>query len=105
MAKKEENIVYIECPRCMGAGQSQAWRPDFGICYRCRGRKAVRINIKSHRGALWHLRQKWLRVAKQLAKEKDPSEREFLEQHLAYIEQDGNRVRWELEYAESLLDK
>jgi len=95
--------VIIDCPRCGGRGSSNFW-PGSGICFRCRGKGIVTIDVEAHRKVLNMLRNKYRFTRRQLRKEKDPYEREFLETKLGFIEVDGTRVSAELEYAETLLE-
>jgi hypothetical protein len=89
-----KNFVWIDCPRCSGHGHRPEWHPDRGMCYRCRGKKEVRICVESHLAALRHLRAKYVSV-KKLAAEGNELAAEFL----PYVIQDGLRVRQDLEAA------
>lgn len=86
--------VTIECPRCDGAGRRQHWNPDAGICYRCKGRCSVTINVPRHKAALRHLRAKFCRLRAEAQ-----AGCEQAQEALSLCVQDGRSVRNDLEAA------
>ena len=92
--------VTIECPRCGGEGvRPHAWKPDAGVCYRCKGQGTVKINVEKHKAALRHLRAKYVRLRAEVRKLAEPHEDNVVVVALSYCVQDGHRVRADLEAA------
>lgn len=92
--------VEITCPRCGGTGRRPlAWKPDGGICYRCKGRCTVVINIARHKAALRHLRAKFVEQREELRNAVDADTAEFLAECLNRTVESGLRVRSDLELA------
>jgi hypothetical protein len=89
--------VTIPCPRCSGRGVGH-WKPDGGICYRCGGKKLVVVDTEKYVRVLHMLRAKYLRLLAEIraveAAGEDPS---LGREALAYVVQDGLRVRSTLE--------
>ncbi len=85
--------VEIPCPRCGGKGFG-TWKPDAGICYRCKGNQYVRVNIEKSEAALRHLRAKWVRLN---AEAKAGSE--LAAEFLRYVVEDGLRLKATIEEA------
>ena len=56
---KPETIVTFCCPRCNGAGQRAEWCPDNGICYLCKGKKLISVNIERGERHLSVLRKEY----------------------------------------------
>lgn len=81
----------IRRPRCSGKGGSPAWRPDAGVCYRCKGEGQVNIDVERYLKVLRFLRRRYAAIRHS----SDPEARE----ELAYVEADGRRVRAALEAA------
>ena len=95
------DIVYIACPRCCGQGHGN-WRPDAGICYRCRGARQVQVDVKKTVGALHMLRDKYRRIRAELAEARKAGNEnvvDFCEEALRYCTEDGLRVKAMLETA------
>lgn len=82
----------ITCPRCGGAGRRN-WRPDSGICYRCRGTGVATINLASSLAALRHLRDEYRRLRAQVGTVADG---EFLQDRLAHCVESGQALRADL---------
>lgn len=91
--------VTIECPRCDGQGHRNHWNPDAGICYRCKGVCTVEINVEKHQAALRYLRARYRRLREQVRKLTHPHEYNTVVVALQHCEQDGLRVREDLEAA------
>jgi hypothetical protein len=45
MERKNGPVVTMDCPRCAGKGGSIAWVPDRGVCYLCRGKATLEVDI------------------------------------------------------------
>ena len=95
--------IEIPCPRCQGRGSQIYWHPDFGICYRCKGKGFVKFDLDAHKRALVFLRNKWLNLKRKLRYVKDEREIEYINESLRFTEQDGIRVREEIDYVERFL--
>lgn len=94
----EDTKRVIDCPRCSGRG-SGTWRPDSGICYRCRGKGSVTIDLAASLAALRHARVEWKRVKANLDACTDPVEREWIAECLVLAEERGLKIREGLELA------
>jgi len=94
--------VTIDCPRCDGQGSQNHWHPDRGVCYRCRGRGTVEINVEKHKAVLRCLRAKYRSLRAEVRKLAHPHEDNVVVVALRYCEQDGRRVRDDLEAAGEL---
>jgi hypothetical protein len=101
--RKATTVVVIDCPRCSGQGQRPEWHPDSGICYRCRGKAEVKVDITKYRGALAMLRAKYVRLSAQLRSSKC-QDRGLTKDLLDMCVQDGRRVRETLDMAEAVLE-
>jgi hypothetical protein len=99
---KKATIVVIDCPRCAGHGQRPEWRPDNGICYRCRGKAEVKVDVDKYRGALMVLRAKYRRLAIQV--QSSNGNGSLAKDLLEMCVQDGRRVRETLDMAEAILE-
>lgn len=103
-AKKTETVT-IECPRCGGSGRRpMAWKPDAGICYRCKGRCTVEIDIHRHQAALRHLRAKYAELRAALRNPKEGDDTEWIAENLNKVTASGQRVRADLEAAGVAVD-
>lgn len=89
--------VEIPCPRCAGHGSRTEWKPDAGICYRCRGNRYVRVDPAKLENALHMLRAKYVRLLREVRRNPDPKVRALASECLRYCVQDGQRVRATLE--------
>ena len=86
--------VQIPCPRCDGNGRRPTWKPDAGICYRCKGRKVVCVNLARHEAALRMLRRRYVHI-RGLVRAGD----ETWSDQLRSVTENGLRIRAELESA------
>lgn len=103
-AKKTETVT-IECPRCGGSGRRpMAWKPDAGVCYRCKGRCTVEINVPRHQAALRHLRAKFVELRDALRSPEAGDDAEWLNECLNRTVASGQRVRADLEAAGVTVD-
>lgn len=92
------HTVEIPCPRCDGKGSRPSWRPDAGICYRCKGRCWVKVNIERSENALKMLRAKYLRLRAEAR-----AGSELAQEMLRYCIEDGLRLKYTLELARAEL--
>ncbi len=103
MTKNADEKVTINCPRCGGHGRLPlAWKPDFGICYRCGGKQQITINVRGHLNTLWMLRNKYKALYRELflaERAGDNVVAGVAREALNYCTQDGQRVRSDLELA------
>lgn len=95
---KPLTTVEIPCPRCDGKGSRQTWKPDAGICYRCKGHCTVTVRVEKSLAALRHLRAKYVAL-KQESTSPDPEVAEMARERLRYCVEDGLRLRADLEAA------
>jgi len=95
--KTPSTQVEIPCPRCSGRGVGN-WKPDAGLCYRCKGNKVVVVRVEKHLAALRYLRAKYIALREE-SRSADPEIREMALERLAYCVEDGLRVRADLEAA------
>jgi hypothetical protein len=86
-------VVEIPCPRCGGEGRG-TWKPDAGICYRCKGNRFVRVNVAKSEAALRFLRMRFVRLRAQ-ARAGSALAAEYLE----FVVQDGLRLKADIEEA------
>ena len=54
------STVYIDCPRCCGKGFGN-WQPDAGICYLCRGKSELSVDLDRSARHLGYLRAEYVR--------------------------------------------
>ncbi len=92
-ARKSGPVVHVDCPRCNGEGKGH-WQPDFGICYLCKGRQVLKVDVARSERHLAFLRGEWVRRARNLnealAAGEDVS---MLREGLAYLGEKGqNRL-------------
>lgn len=59
MANKVETVVMVPCPRCGGQGACEHWMPDNGVCYLCKGKRALEVNVERGERHLYVLRQQY----------------------------------------------
>ena len=105
-----DDKVTIDCPRCGGHGFRQGWKPWAGRCYRCKGRRTVEINIRAHLAALRYKRAHYVEHKARIveAERAGDSNAEYLAECLAFIVEDGCRIRWEIEtcgVAKEIIDR
>ena len=61
-AKKPETIVSVPCPRCGGKGGRPDWSPDQGVCYLCKGKCSLDVNLERGERHLEVLRKEYVRA-------------------------------------------
>ena len=101
--KTKTQTAEISCPRCDGLGRRNEWNPDAGICYRCKGRTTVSINVPRHAAALRHLRARFVSLRAEVQAASDDNRREAAANILAKVTNDGIRLRAELDTARAAL--
>lgn len=97
-------IVVIPCPRCAGHGRLPTWKPNNGVCYRCKGQAMVEIDTDKYMGVLRSLRQeyaRWRRCVVRWSATEGPTSPNVRDARvvLAKCKDDGLRVRAVLEAA------